>query len=165
LGISLAWITLSDKGAAGKRVDTSGPAIRQTLETTLELSDSMGFVIPDDIDRLRALVMDLTRRQGVDLVITTGGTGLAPRDQTPEAVINLLERRLPGFEQAMTAVSLTKTPHAMISRAVCGAIQGSILISLPGSPKAVKENLQAVLPALPHALAKLHGDPADCARP
>ncbi|NCC24304.1 MAG: MogA/MoaB family molybdenum cofactor biosynthesis protein [Deltaproteobacteria bacterium] len=163
-GPSLAWITLSDKGAAGLRTDSAGPAVEEILGAAMSLSGTRGFLLPDEPDRLKALVVDLALHQGVDLVITTGGTGLAPRDTTPEAVQTLLDRRLPGFEQAMMNASLAKTPHAAISRAVCGTIGRSIVVTLPGSPKAVRENLAAVAPALAHALAKLQGDPSDCAQ-
>jgi molybdopterin adenylyltransferase len=161
-GPAIAWITLSDKGSQGLRTDTAGPAI---AETCAGLSPCLvqGHIIPDDPAALKALLTDLALTQGFDLVVTTGGTGLGPRDTTPEATLAVLEKRLPGFETAMTLASLAKTPHAMISRAVAGTLGPAILLNLPGSPKAVRENLTAVLPALPHALAKLHGDPADCA--
>ena len=100
--------------------------------------------------------------QGYDIICTSGGTGVGPRDITPQTVAPLLDLELPGFATAMMLESLKKTPHAAISRAVCGVLGPSIVITLPGSRKAVLENLAAVLPALPHALDKLHGDPADC---
>ena len=161
-GRSLAWITLSDKGAAGRREDASGPAIEQLARERLPLCHAQGFLLPDDASSLRALLVELALGQGYDLICTTGGTGLGPRDTTPEATLSVLERRLPGFEQAMMAASLNKTPHAAISRAVAGTLGLSVIINLPGSRRAVLENLAAVLPALPHALDKLHGDPADC---
>lgn len=161
-GRSLAWITLSDKGAAGQRDDTGGPAIERMVRERLPLCHAQGFLLPDDAPSLRALLVELALGQGYDLICTTGGTGLGPRDVTPEATLAVLERRLPGFEQAMTAAGLSTTPHAAISRAVAGTLGLSVIINLPGSRKAVLENLAAVLPALPHALDKLHGDPADC---
>ena len=161
-GYSLAWITLSDKGARGQRLDLSGPAIAEMVGSAMPLSHSQGFLLPDEAVQLRALLTELALSQGFDLICTTGGTGLSTRDITPQTTAALLDTPLPGFTQAMLAASLAKTPHAVISRAAAGALGQSIIINLPGSRKAVVENLAAVLPALPHALAKLQGDPADC---
>lgn len=161
-GFSLAWITLSDKGSRGERVDSSGPLIEETARLAMPVSITRGQIIPDDLGLLRGLLATLALIEGFDVILTTGGTGLGPRDITPEATLPLIEKRLPGFERAMTAVSLQKTPHAAISRAVAGTIGQSIVVNLPGSPKAVRETLQAILPALPHAVEKLRGDPADC---
>lgn len=161
-GRALAWITLSDKGAAGQREDCSGPAIGEMVREALPLCHAQGFLLPDDAQGLRALITELALHQGYDLICTTGGTGLGPRDISPQATQAVLDMRLPGFEQAMMAASLAKTPHAAISRAVAGVVGKTICINLPGSRRAVLENLAAVLPALPHALDKLHGDPADC---
>ena len=161
-GFTVAWIVLSDKGAAGLRQDESGPLMAALLQESLQPVLQRGFLIPDHPGRLRALVADLALHQGYDLIVTSGGTGLAPRDTTPEALQPLIERRLPGFEQAMMTTSLAKTPRAAISRAICGTVGHSIVVTLPGSKKAVAENLEAVLPALGHALLKLQGDPADC---
>ena len=121
-------------------------------------------MIPDDPQTLRPLVMELALGQGYDLILTSGGTGLAPRDTTPEALLPIFERRLPGFEQATMQASPAKTPTAAISRAVAGTLGRTIVITLPGSRKAVSENLAAILPALGHALEKLHGDPSDCGK-
>jgi len=161
-GRALAWITLSDKGFAGLREDESGPLIAEMLEEKLALCHVQGFLLPDEEQTLRALFMELALMQGYDLIIATGGTGLAPRDRTPEAALSVMERRLQGFEQAMMAASLQKTPTAAISRAVVGTLGRSILVCLPGSRKAVEENLAAILPALEHALDKLQGDARDC---
>lgn len=162
--LGLAWITLSDKGAAGLRVDESGPLMAADTRAKLPLCHEQGFMIPDDPQTLRSLVMELALGQGYDLILTSGGTGLAPRDTTPEALLPIFERRLPGFEQAMMQASLAKTPTAAISRAVAGTLGRTIAITLPGSRKAVSENLAAILPALGHALEKLHGDPSDCGK-
>ncbi len=161
-GYSLAWVTLSDKGSRGMREDLSGPAIAATVAAAMPLCHSQGFVLPDEAPPLRALLTELALSQGYDLICTTGGTGLSPRDITPQVTEALLDTSLPGFCQAMLAASLAKTPHAVISRAAAGVLGQSIIINLPGSRKAVIENLTAVLAALPHALAKLQGDPADC---
>ena len=137
--------------------------------------DSVGNVVVPE-DRIRAAMenassyeelvegLELALGQGYDLILTSGGTGLAPRDTTPEALLPIFERRLPGFEQAMMQASLAKTPTAAISRAVAGTLGRTIVITLPGSRKAVSENLAAILPALGHALEKLHGDPSDCGK-
>lgn len=162
-GAALAWVTLSDKGYAGQRQDRAGPLIAQTIGQALPLCLAQGFLLPDDPARLRALLTDLALEQGFDLVVTTGGTGVAPRDLTPDTTSAILDKRLPGMETAMLLASLAKTPHAVISRAVAGILGKTLIINLPGSPKAVAENLEALLPALPHALAKIHGDPSDCA--
>jgi molybdenum cofactor synthesis domain-containing protein len=163
-GLALAWITLSDKGSQGLRADAAGPAIAETCAAALSLCLVLGHIIPDDPGTLKALLTDLSLTQGFDLIVTTGGTGLSPRDTTPEATLAVIEKRLPGFETAMLTVSLAKTRHAMLSRAVAGTLGQSLIVNLPGSPKAVRETLAAILPAIPHGLDKLRGDPGDCAQ-
>lgn len=162
-GYALAWVTLSDKGAAGLREDASGPSIERMVRETLELSHVQGFIIPDDEPGIRALITSLALEQGYDLVLTTGGTGVGPRDVTPQATLRVIDHRLPGYERAMTNASLRKTPHGAISRAVAGCLGNALIINLPGSPKAVAECLAPLLPTLRHTLQKLHGDPSDCA--
>lgn len=162
-GYALAWLTLSDKGAAGKRTDESGPLIGEMVAERLDLNRVQGFIIPDDPRMLKGLLADLALRQGFDLIMTTGGTGVGPRDITPEATLAVIEKRLPGYERAMTAVSLQKTPHGAISRAVAGTLGEALIVNMPGSPKAVKECLEPLLPTLKHTLEKLQGDPSDCA--
>lgn len=161
-GYAAAVVTLSDKGYAGEREDHSGPALLDALHAALPLCHEQRFLLPDDPAALRALVLELAVGQGYDLVVGTGGTGLAPRDLTPEALLPVLDRRVPGFEQAMMQASLAKTPHAALSRALAGTVGACLVLALPGSVRAATENLVAVLPALPHALEKLAGDPADC---
>lgn len=161
-GLSVAWITLSDKGSRGERIDASGPAIRDCVAEQLPVSLARGVIIPDEPQLLKAALVQFCLQHRFDLVFTTGGTGVGPRDITPETTMPLLDKRLPGFERAMTALSLAKTPHAMISRAVAGTLGQSVVVNLPGSPKAVRENLAAILPALRHTVEKLQGDPRDC---
>jgi molybdenum cofactor synthesis domain-containing protein len=162
-GYALAWVTLSDKGAAGKRTDESGPLIGSLVGEKLALGLVQGFVIPDEPVLLKGLLADLALVQGFDLILTTGGTGVGPRDITPEATLAVIEKRLPGYERAMTAASLMKTPHGAISRAVAGTLAQAVIVNMPGSPKAVAECLEPLLPTLGHTLEKLQGDPSDCA--
>jgi len=162
-GYALAWITLSDKGAAGKRTDESGPLIGEMVARHLDLNTVQGFIIPDEPSRLKALLVDLALGQRFDLIMTTGGTGVGPRDITPEATLAVIEKRLPGYERAMTGASLAKTPHGAISRAVAGTLGQALIVNMPGSPRAVAECLEPLLPTLRHTLEKLQGDPSDCA--
>lgn len=161
-GFALAWITLSDKGAAGLRADASGPLIEELARAEMPLSLARGFVLPDEERQLAALLAQLALVDGFDFICTTGGTGVAPRDVTPEATLRVIEKRLPGFERAMTLASLAKTPRGAVSRAVCGTLGGAVVVNLPGSPKAVRECLGAVLPAVAHTIEKLQGDPSEC---
>ncbi len=163
-GYALAWVTLSDKGFAGEREDTSGPAIAKMLGETIPLCHEQGFLLPDEGPALQTLLTELAHGHGYDLICTTGGTGLGPRDVAVEATLAVLDKRLQGFEQLMMQTSLLKTPNAVISRAVAGIIGETLCINFPGSKKAVEENLEALLAALPHALAKLAGDTSDCGR-
>ncbi|SHJ66787.1 MogA/MoaB family molybdenum cofactor biosynthesis protein [Halodesulfovibrio aestuarii] len=161
-GLSLAWVTLSDKGARNQREDKSGPLIETLVREKYELAYARGYIIPDEELQLRQLLVNLALLQKFDLILTTGGTGVAPRDVTPEATVKVIDRRLRGVEQAMMAASLKKTPHAVVSRAIAGTLGTSLIVNMPGSTKAVTENLEAVLPAFEHTIAKLQGDPADC---
>jgi len=154
-------ITVSDKGSRGERVDTSGPALKQALEKDFIVGDIV--IVPDEADLIADAIIRAIDQEGADVVVTTGGTGLSPRDVTPEATRAVIDRDLPGFAEIMRAESFKITPHAIISRAICGIRRNSIIINLPGSRKAASECLGFVMAAIPHALAKLKGDPSDCA--
>lgn len=155
-------LTLSDKGAAGEREDLSGRIIREML-TESGLHIAVYEIIPDEKELIENTLATWCDDLALDLVVTTGGTGLSPRDVTPEATLSIIHKRLPGMEEVMRTESLKKTPHAMISRAVVGARNATLIINLPGSPSGVRECLGSVIPALNHALDKLSGDMSECA--
>ncbi len=156
-----AIITLSDKGSIGERVDESGLVIREMLSKTSAVVDHYE-ILPDEKLQIIAVLTRLADSGTIDLILTTGGTGVALRDVTPEATRAVIDRELPGMAEAMRAESLKKTPHAMISRAIAGIRKQTLIVNLPGSLKAVRENLAVILPALPHAIDKIKGDPSDC---
>ena len=156
-------LTISDRGSKGEREDSSGPLIREMVKN-LPAEVIYYEIIPDEKEIIIEALKKSADQLKADLILTTGGTGLSPRDVTPDATLKVIEREVPGFSEAMRAESLKKTPHAMISRAVCGIRGSSLIVNLPGSPKSVKENLSVILPALPHALSKLMGDPSECAQ-
>ena len=153
-------LTLSDKGSEGHRVDESGPVVQRLLASVGEMAQLA--ILPDDVDSIVSILKNWVDKEQLDLIVTTGGTGLSPRDVTPQATLQVIDYEIPGMAEVMRMQSLKKTPHAMMSRAVVGVRHQTMIVNLPGSPKAAKENLEAVLPALPHALAKLTGDPSDC---
>ncbi len=155
-------ITISDKGSRGERVDTSGPALAEMLRDGFDVQGVL--IVPDEMDIISQAMKSQIDEHGVDLVVTTGGTGVSVRDVTPEATRAVIDRELPGFAEIMRAESFKITPHSIISRAVCGIRGESIIINLPGSRKAATECLGFVLKAVPHALSKVKGDPADCAQ-
>jgi molybdopterin adenylyltransferase len=155
-------ITVSDKGSRGERTDTSGPGLKTMLDKNYIVTDVV--IIPDEMELIADTIKKQIDEENVDLVVTTGGTGVGPRDVTPEATRSVMEKDLPGFGEAMRMESFRITPHALISRAVCGIRGRSIIINLPGSPRAAAENLSFIQAALPHALDKLKGDPSDCAQ-
>ncbi len=160
-GFSFAVVTMSDKGARGEREDTSGKFLQEMLKG--EGYILQGYeIVPDDIEVITKTILELIDVRKVDLVVTTGGTGVAPTDVTPEAMQFIIEKDIPGMAEAMRAASLQKTPHAVLSRARAGIRGKSLIVNLPGSQKAARENIQVLLPALPHALDKIKGGTSDC---
>ena len=158
-----AWITLSDKGAAGEREDRSGPLIGEIL-TEAGYDVIEGLLIPDDPAVLKLELMRLADQRQVNVIFTTGGTGFSKRDRTPEATAQVCERMTPGISEAIRAYSMTKTPTAMLSRATSGIRNETLIINLPGSPKAVKECLEFLLGPLEHGLEVMLGRTGECAR-
>ena len=149
-------ITVSTKGAAGERADESGPAMREGLVAAGHDVVSASLVT-DDVAKVANAILDAVRA-GANLVLTSGGTGLSPNDVTPEATRRVIDREVPGIAEALRARSLAKTPHGMLSRGVAGAVGGTLVVNLPGSPRAVRESLEVLLPVVPHALELLAGD-------
>jgi molybdenum cofactor synthesis domain-containing protein len=161
---SAGIITVSDKGSQGKRQDLSGPAIAEMLAgSTISIKHTL--IIPDEIDQIQEAIIKFADIDKLDLILTTGGTGVSPRDVTPDATLVVINKEVPGMAEAMRIASSKITPHAMISRAVAGIRGTCLIINLPGSPKGAKENLAVILPALKHAMEKIKGDPRDCAAP
>ena len=154
-------LTISDRGSKGERDDASGPLIQEMVKD-LPAEVIHYEIIPDERDEIIEALKKSADQMKADLILTTGGTGLSPRDVTPDATLKVIDKEVPGFAEAMRAESLKKTPHAMISRAITGIRHSSLIVNLPGSPKSVRENLSVILPALPHALSKLKGDPEEC---
>ncbi|WP_236342596.1 MogA/MoaB family molybdenum cofactor biosynthesis protein [Paenibacillus plantiphilus] len=153
----VALLTASDKGSRGEREDTSAQVIRELVEEELSGEIVDYRIVPDEQDEIMAALIEMTDYYQADLVITTGGTGLAVRDITPEATMRVLDRVVPGLAEAMRIGSMQKTRQAMLSRGVCGIRGRSLIINLPGSPKGVHENLMAIMDQLPHALSILSG--------
>ena len=158
---TLGILTVSDKGSRGEREDESGNSIRELL-AALGARVVEYDVVPDEREVISEKLREWADEEGIDLILTTGGTGLAPRDVTPEATIAVLERVAPGFAEAMRAESIKKTPRGMLSRGVAGTRGTSLIINLPGSPRAVRECLEAILPVLPHAIETLKGEGGEC---
>lgn len=154
--IRVGILTVSTKGAAGEREDTSGALLEEMVHDDLEggIVVEQGLV-PDDPEQIRQILIEWADKLELDLVLTTGGTGFSPYDLTPEATRDVIEREAPGLVFAMLREGLSKTPHAMLTRAVAGIRGRTLIVNLPGSPKAVRENLNAILPALPHGVELL----------
>ncbi|WP_371381549.1 molybdenum cofactor biosynthesis protein B [Sporomusa aerivorans] len=160
---SIGIVTASDKGSRGEREDVSGRIIAEMLT---ELGTVKHYlIVPDEQNALSEAIVDMADKKQIDLILTTGGTGLGPRDVTPEATLAVIDRLVPGIPEAMRAKSLTITSRAMLSRAVAGMRGRTLIINLPGSPKGVKECLEVILPALEHGLAIMKGEAGECARP
>lgn len=156
-------LTISDKASEGLREDLGGPRLQSLLEKK-GFRIEVTAVVPDEIPEIVDRLVEWIDRRKLDLVLTTGGTGISPRDVTPEATAQILEKEIPGMAEAMRAEGMRHTPFAQISRAKAGLRQQALVINLPGSLKAIEELLPVILPALPHALEKLQGDPSDCGR-
>jgi molybdenum cofactor synthesis domain-containing protein len=157
-------VTVSDKGSRGEREDLSGKeVVHMLMDVSIAISETV--IIPDEQDQIKETLIDLSDRKHLDLIVTTGGTGVSPRDVTPDATKEIIDKEIPGMAEAMRQESLKKTPHAMISRAVTGIRGRTLIINLPGSPRGVRENLSVILPAIKHALEKISGDESECATP
>jgi molybdopterin adenylyltransferase len=160
--MTVGILTVSDKGARGEREDRSGPAVRELVEGAGgEVVRTR--IVPDEQAEIRAVLLAWSD-EGLDLVLTTGGTGFSPRDWTPEATRNVLEREAPGLAEAMRRAGAGKTPTAILSRGVAGLRKATLIVNLPGSEKAVRESLAAILPVLPHAIGVLKGTDTECGR-
>ncbi|MBI4827411.1 MAG: MogA/MoaB family molybdenum cofactor biosynthesis protein [Nitrospinae bacterium] len=160
--LGVALIVVSDRAADGRRPDKCEPALRAFLETRGQALARV-MVVPDEIPDIQRAIRELADKERFDLILSAGGTGVAPRDVTPEATRPLIERETPGLPEAMRAASMAVTPYAMLSRGLAGFRGASLIINLPGSPKAAVENLAAVFDAVAHGVGKAKGDPTDCA--
>ena len=145
-------LTISDRSARGERLDASGPVIDAFVKERLHWTVAEQRVVPDERAAIQEILLYWCDQLRLNLILTTGGTGFAPRDVTPEATREVITRDAPGLAEAMRSDSLKKTPHAMLSRAVCGIRGSTLIVNLPGSPKAVQENLETIAAALPHAI-------------
>jgi molybdopterin adenylyltransferase len=154
-------LTISDKGSRGERQDKSGEAIREIL-SSIDTRIVNYDIVPDEKELIVSKLVKWVDEDALDVLLTTGGTGLTPRDVTPEATLDVVDKIVPGFAEAMRAESLKKTPMAMLSRAVAGTRGKCLIINLPGSTKAVRECLEVILPAMPHAVETLKGQAGEC---
>lgn len=159
--ISVAILTLSDKGSKGEREDLSGPAIGEMLKG-IGAEIKHYEILPDEKQMIKEKLIEFSPK--VDLILTTGGTGLSPRDVTPDATREVIDKEIPGIAEIMRSEGMKKTRRSMLSRAVAGVREQTLIVNLPGSPKAVKENLEVILDILSHAIEKIKGDSSDCAR-
>lgn len=159
--IKIGIITVSDRSSRGEREDLSGPEIKKWCDK-MNYSVTEELIVPDETGIIKNTLIELSDK-GLDLVLTTGGTGFAPRDNTPEATRSVIEKEAPGFTEVMRMRSLQITPHAMLSRAVSGIRKKTLIINLPGSPRAARENLEFIENGIPHALKLLRNEVKDCA--
>ena len=155
--IRVGILTVSDRASRGEYQDLSGPEVRRVVEENLNARVEVEDVVPDEREAIEETLIRWADELDLELILTTGGTGFTPRDVTPEATRAVIEKEAPGLAEAMRAESLKKTPHAMLSRAVAGIRGRTLIVNLPGSPRAARENLEAILPALPHGIALLRG--------
>ncbi|HEY82701.1 MAG TPA: molybdopterin adenylyltransferase [Dehalococcoidia bacterium] len=155
--LKIGILTISDKGAQGQRSDESGQVIRESF-SSLESQVAKYEIVPDEIDIISRRLMEWADRGDVDVIITTGGTGLSQRDVTPEATLAIVDKVVPGLPEAMRAKTLAQTPMAMLSRATAGVRRECLIVNLPGSPRAVRECLEVILPAIPHAVEIIKGE-------
>jgi molybdopterin adenylyltransferase len=153
--VTAAIVTISTKGAVGKRIDESGPAIREALEAA-GIKVVHTKLVSDGVTPVGNAIREASQKANV--VITSGGTGLSPNDMTPEATRRVIDREAPGIAEALRAHSLSKTPHGMLSRGVAGTLGGTLVVNLPGSPKAARESLEVLIPVLAHAVELLAGE-------
>ncbi len=160
-GFSVGIITVSDKGSKGEREDASGPAIEEIMKQIGGRVEKY-VIVPDEKRDIKEAIIEMSDKLGLNLILTTGGTGFSKRDITPEATLEVIERYVPGIPEAMRAKSLQVTPKAMLSRAQAGIRKQSLIINLPGSPKGVRENLEAIIPALKHGIEILTGKASEC---
>jgi molybdenum cofactor synthesis domain-containing protein len=156
MAIKVAILTISDKCSEGKREDVSGKLIEEILPKDV-FNVCEKNIIPDDFRTITGTLRDLSDQKGVEIVLTTGGTGLGPRDVTPEATITVCDRIVPGLSEILRSVNFQKTPNAILSRGVSGMREKTLIINLPGSPKGVRESLEIILEVLPHAVDMIHG--------
>ena len=156
--IQVGVLTVSDRSSRGERPDSSGPVVEQFVREVLKWNVAHTAIVADDDSAICSKLVEWCEEANLNLIFTTGGTGFAPRDVTPEATRAIIDREAPGLAEAMRAASLKFTPHAMLSRAVCGIRGSTLIVNLPGSPKACRENLETIAPALPHAMQLLTED-------
>jgi len=160
--IRAAIVTVSDKGFSGERADKSGPALVEALKGKALIGTTL--IIPDEIERIKSILVELCDSGDYDLVLTTGGTGFAPRDVTPEATLAVIDRLTPGIPEAIRQASMQITPRAMLSRAIAGIRKSTLILNLPGSPKAAVESIHVFLPVMAHAVETLRGETFECGR-
>lgn len=160
--IGIAVLCISDRSAAGERQDASGPAITNALS---DIAETIIYsIIPDDKEKIKSTLLNICNDERIQIILTTGGTGLAPRDVTPEATLAVAEKSVPGICEEIRRISMQYTPNAMLSRAISVICNNTLIINLPGSPKAVTECCDIIRPILPHAAALLQNNISDCAR-
>lgn len=156
---------MSDKGSQGRREDTSGPQLKIQIEAAGNFTVVQYAIVADNPAQIRQILLDWVDNKNLDLILTTGGTGVSPTDQTPETTLPLLDKEIPGISEAMRAKSMTITPNAILSRGVSGIRKTTLIINLPGSERGARENLEAVIDGLEHAVYKINGGTKDCATP